>query len=211
MAAYVPLGKTQREIEELITRFCRNDVKWSAECYTAAAYEFSLISEMETANYFATKAKPLMFSLPEKKAFYYDLIDVLYLAGDYAGVKALVKQKLQKNPADLELKTYLAYIEASLGNNIVAEEIFSALKEDTLISWRRHEFDYQFDYLKARMFALSGKKEAAVNLLKRSLVKGQFCHHWDFGRDIFLKNIFSDPSFQSLIKPKEYSSVTGLP
>ena len=31
LAAYVPLGKTQREIEEMITRFCRNDAKWCAE------------------------------------------------------------------------------------------------------------------------------------------------------------------------------------
>jgi AraC-like DNA-binding protein/TolB-like protein len=211
IAAYVQAGKTQTEIEELITRFCRNDVKSCAEYYTNAAYEFSLISATETANYFAAKAKTLMSSFPEKRAFDFDLIDVLYLAGDYKGAKALVKQELQKNPGDLELKTYLAYIEASLGNTVVAEEIFSGIKEDTLIRWRRHEFDYQFDYLKARMFALSGKKEAALNLLQRALAKGQFCHHWDFGRDIFLKNIFNEPSFQAMIKPKEYSGITGLP
>lgn len=211
IAAYVPAGKTPTEIEELITRFCRNDVKSCAEYYTNAAYEFSLISATETANYFAAKAKTLMSSFPEKRAFDFDLIDVLYLAGDYKGAKALVKEEIQKNPTDFELEIYLAYIEASLGNTTVAEEIFSGIKEDTLIRWRRHEFDYQLDYLKARMFALSGKKEAALNLLQRALAKGQFCHHWDFGRDIFLKNIFSDPSFQAMIKPKEYSGVTGLP
>ena len=211
IAAYVPLGKTEKEIEELITRFCRNDVKLCAEYYTDAAYEFSLISATQTANYFASKAKTLMSSLPEKVLFDYDLIDVLYLAGDYKDAKAFLKQELQKNPANLELKIYLAYIEASLGNTIAAEEIFSDIKEDTVIAWRRNEFAYQLDYLKARMFALSGNRKAALKLVERSLVKGQFFHHWDFGRDVFLKNIFNDPSFQQMIKPKEYSSITALP
>ncbi|HKZ39306.1 MAG TPA: helix-turn-helix domain-containing protein, partial [Chryseolinea sp.] len=211
MAAYVPLGKTQREIEELINRFCRNDAKWCAEYYTVAAYEFSLISATETANYFAAKAKTLMSSLPAKKSFDFDLIDVLYLAGDYKAAQSLLKQGLKKNPADLESEIYLAYIEASLGDTIAAEEIFSGIKQDTLIFWKRHEFEYQLDYLKARMFAISGKKQAALNLLKRSLIKGQFKHHWDFDHDIFLRNVFSDSAFQSMIKPKEYSSITGLP
>ncbi len=213
--ASVRSGKTQLEIEELITRFCRNDKKFCAEYYTDAAYEFSLISATETAKYFATKARALMNSLPEKKAFSYDLIDVLYIAGDYEEAKIVLSKELRKNSQNpelsLELTLYLAYVEASLGNTATAEEIFAGIKEDTLIFWRRHEFEYQADYLRARMFALSGKKETAIELLKRSLAKGQLMHHWDFDRDIFLRNIFKDSSFQSLIMPKELSDITGLP
>ena len=210
LAAYVPAGKTQTEIEDLITRFCRNDAKWCAEYYTVAAYEFSLISDDETARYFAAKAKALMNSLPEKKSFEFEMIDVNYLVEDYKSAKVVLNTELQKNPRDLELKTYLAYIEAAMGNTAAAEEIFSEIK-DPLVFWRRHEFEYQIDYLKARMFALSGKQEGAIDLLKSALAKGQFYHHWDFDRDVFLKNIFNDSSFQSVVRPLKNKSITGLP
>ena len=151
-----------------------------------------------------------MNSLPEKKSFEFDLIDVNYLVEDYKSAKAVLNAELRKNPRDLELKTYLAYIEAAMGNTAAAEEIFSEIK-DTLVFWRRHEFEYQIDYLKARMFALSGNREGAIDLLKRALAKGQFYHHWDFDRDVFLKNIFNEPSFQSVVRPLENKSITGLP
>ena len=211
MTAYVQMGRTQIEIEDLINRFCHNDAKWCAEFYTVAAYEFTLISAKQTAKYFALKAKELLNSLPEKKAVVFDLIDALYLAEDYNGARTFLRGELQKDPGNLELETYLAYVEASVGNTTVAEEIFSRIKEDTLIFWRRHEFEYQSDYLKARMFALSGKKDAAVDLLKNALARGQLRHHWDFERDVFLRNIFDHPPFQALILPRKYHEVTAFP
>ncbi|SRR5690606_8934668 len=104
-----------------------------------------------------------------------------------------------KDPENDDLRIYLSLAAAAMGDEAAAERIFQGLGKDNLFSWRRHEYEYQSDYLKARIAALLGKKDEAVSLLKKALTKGQLRHHWDFERDVFLKPIFSYPPFQALV------------
>ena len=201
----VRLGKTSRELEAFIEdiagekmnyltdRFNADEQKVFAEYYTAAAYEYHLARNLTTARYFAEKAVSRFAHIPGQKAYKYDEIDALYLTGDYQKTKNHLEKEMKKNPANDELLIYLAQVEAAMGNEGTALKIFA--RYDTLprIYWRRHEFQYQMDYLKARIYALLGKKEHALTLLQNALDQGQLCHSWDFDRDIFLQSLLDCP------------------
>lgn len=208
---HVKMGKTRNEVEALINRFAGNDRKLYSEYFTIAAYEFGLLSETETSRYFASKAATLLRSMPGKKAERFDLADALYLSGDFEGAKVFLKQQLEKEPESDDLLMYLAQVEAALGNRSEAERIFTKLEDSPHITWRRHEYKYQSDYLKARIYAQLGEIDEAVELIRSALVKGQLRHHLDFERDIFLKPLFDYPPFQALVKPKDDTDITGLP
>jgi AraC-like DNA-binding protein/TolB-like protein len=201
VAAYSRLGKSPESIEEIIESACRLDVKWCADYYAAAGYQYSLDSKADEAKYFCLKAKQLMRNLPDEKANLFDIVDVLFLLSDYPEAKKILKQATVNDPGNLEPKIYLAYIESCLGNKESAEKIFKAINAN-LIFWRRHEFQYQKDYLEARMYALSGEKEKALAHLKLAYENGQLRHHWDYERDIFFKNLFGHPEFQKIVAPK---------
>ncbi|HEX6849512.1 MAG TPA: helix-turn-helix domain-containing protein [Chitinophagaceae bacterium] len=207
------LGKTSQEVETFIEKTMRekmkylagkfkvNEQKAGAEYYTAAAYEFYLLGKMEAARYFAQKAISLFNFIPQQKAYDYDIIDALFLSGELEKTKAHLTKELKKDPTSDELLIYVAQVEAAAGNEHAALKIFS--KYDTLprVYWRRNEFPYQKDYLKARIHALLGEKEEALALLKNALDKNQFCHYHDFGRDIFLRSLFDNAVFKEMIKP----------
>jgi tetratricopeptide (TPR) repeat protein len=216
----VKLGKTREEVETLIGRIGRENMKYLgakfkldeqqlfAEYYTAAAYEFYLAKDRETARYFAQKAASVFQDIPGQNVYKYDIVDALYLSGDFRSTKSYLQKKLKKDPANDELLIYLAQTEAAMGNESAALKIFA--KYDTLprLYWRRHEFQYHQNYLKARIYALLGKKEQTLALLKNALDKGQLCHYWDFGRDIFLISLFDDISFREMIQPHNRSEST---
>ena len=209
----VRLGKTNEEIEALIrkigseklkyltAKFKMDEQKVYADYYTAAAYEYFLAGKGEGARHFAKKAASLFAVISDQKAYKYDIADALFLSDDIQKTKDYLQMKLKKDPANHELLIYLAHVEAALGNENPALKIFS--KYDTLsrIYWRRHEFQYDINYLAARNFALLGKKDQAVSFLKRALEKGQLCHYHDFGRDMFLRSLFDYSPFQELIQP----------
>jgi AraC-like DNA-binding protein/TolB-like protein len=207
---YVKMGKTRSEVEALIDHFAGNDTKMYAEYITSAAYEFGLLSENDTSRYFAGKAVSLLQTLPGKKAELFDLADVLFLSGDLEGARTLLKQQLEKEPESRVLIVYLAKVEAALGSASEAERIFAKLEERQNIPWRRHEYTYHRDYLKARMYAQLGEIDKTMECVKSALVKGQLYHHWDFDRDIFLKPLFGHPEFQALVEPRTYEEVTTV-
>jgi AraC-like DNA-binding protein/TolB-like protein len=196
---FIRLGKESWEVEQLIERFARDDERLSAEYYSIAAYEYSLVYDEETSHYFACKASDLLRSLPGNKAELFDLADALYLSNDLDSLRFFLDRKMDEDPENDDIRIYLSLVAAAMGKEAAAERIFQGLGNDNLISWRRHEYEYQSDYLKARIAALLGKEEEAVMLLKNALVKGQLRHHWDFERDIFLKPIFYYPPFQALV------------
>ncbi|HET6769429.1 MAG TPA: helix-turn-helix domain-containing protein [Chitinophagaceae bacterium] len=219
----VRLGKTGEEVKALIDKIARekmkyltgkfniNEQKVLAEYYTAAAYEFSLASNSETSRYFAEKAVSHFAFIPGQQAYKYDIIDALCLSGDIPKTKAYIKKELKKNPGNDDLLIYLAQAEAAIGNQATALKIFSRYDSLPLIYWRRHEFEYQKDYLEARIYALLGKKDQAIVLLRKALEKGQLYHYHDFSRDIFLKSLFDHPAFLEIIKPSESSDITMKP
>ncbi|HJS53168.1 MAG TPA: helix-turn-helix domain-containing protein [Chitinophagaceae bacterium] len=208
----VRLGKTSEEVEALIGKIGRDKMKYLtakfnmdeqkvyADYYTAAAYEFYLAGNRETAQYFAKKAASLFAVINGQQAYKYDIADALYLSDDFRKTKNYLQKQLKKDPANDELLIYLAHVEAALGNEGAALKIFSKYDALSRIQWRRHEFQYQRDYLAARNFALLGKKDHAVSLLKRALEKGQLFHYHDFGRDMFLRSLFGYEPFQELIQ-----------
>jgi AraC-like DNA-binding protein/tetratricopeptide (TPR) repeat protein len=208
---YVKIGKTRSEVEALIDRFAGNDTKMYAEYFTVAAYEFGLLSETDTSRYFAGKAVKIFQTIPRNKGELFDLADAFFLSGDYERARSLIKQQLEKEPESSDLIVYLAKIEASMGNASEAERIFAILGERQNIPWRRHEYTYHRDYLKARMYAQLGEIDKTMECLKSALAKGQLYHHWDFDRDIFLKPLFDHPVFQSLVEPRKYEEVTAVP
>ncbi len=222
---YAKLGKSKEEAEALIKHFAKNDKKLYAEYYTAAAYEFGIVDEKETSLYFAKKAVAFMQTIPENRSGYYDLADALYLADNLKGAKIYLEQRLEENlnfaKDKKQLNTayytnddfliYLANVEAAMGHAAEAAQIFAKLEDRSLIFWRRHEYEYQIDYLKARVYAQLGRKKEAVALLKSALTQGQLHHHWDFGNDIFLKPLFEYPPFQALIKPEDKADITPVP
>lgn len=210
IAAAARTNKPQLEIEDFITQSCHGDAEWSAEYFTTAAYEYTLASASAPATYFAGKAKTLMESLPGNGAYDFDLADVLYLSGDYNGTRIFLNKTLKQDPANIGNRIYLAYAEAAAGNGDAARRFFAAIKDDSLLYWRRHEYPYRADYLKARIYAIDGDGREAVRLLKQSLAAGQFRHHWDFERDVFLKNIFADSTFQAITKPRQHLHVTAV-
>ncbi|HLG39072.1 MAG TPA: hypothetical protein VI461_05360, partial [Chitinophagaceae bacterium] len=133
------------------------------------------------------------------------IVDALYLSGDFRKTEEYLKKELEKSPVNDDLLIYLAQTEAAIGNERTALKIFAKYDSLPLIYWRRHEFEYQRDYLEARIYALLGKKDQAIALLRKALEKGQLCHYHDFGRDIFLKSLFDHPAFREIIKPTESS------
>jgi AraC-like DNA-binding protein/tetratricopeptide (TPR) repeat protein len=211
LSVHVQMGKSRSEVEALINRFAGDDMTLFAEYFAIAAYEFGLRSETETSRYFAGKAVTLLQSIPGNKAELFDLADALFLSGDLDGARAFLKQQLEKEPECEDLLIFLSQVEAASGNRSEAERIFAKLEERPRITWRRHEYKYHRDYLRARMYAQLGEIDEAVEFIRSALVKGQLYHHWDFDRDIFLKPIFGHPVFQSLVEPRNYEEVTAVP
>lgn len=209
----VRLGKTRREIETFIENIAGEKMKYLAgrfdvdkqkvlaEYYTAAAYEFHLAHHSTITRSIADQAVSYFALIPGEKAYKYDMIDALYLSGDYQKTKIYLEKELKKNPANDELLIYLAQVEAALGNEDSALKIFT--KYDTIprMYWRRHEFSYQKNYLKARIYALLGKKQHAYSLLQNALDQGQLCHSWDFDRDIFLESLLDYAPFKEMVRP----------
>lgn len=211
----VGLGKKKEEIEELIARIGREKMKYligrytvdeqklMADYYTAAAYEFCLGGNREASVYFAEKAVFFFEHISGQQAYHFDMADALYLSDNPQRTKDHLQRQLKKDPASDELLIYLAQVEAALGNEDAAMQIFARYEPLPGVYWRRHEFRYQTDYLKARLFALLGKEDQAVSLIARALEKGQLCHYYDFNRDVFLRSLFDNSSFHELIQPVE--------
>ncbi|MEX2568003.1 MAG: helix-turn-helix domain-containing protein [Cyclobacteriaceae bacterium] len=204
---YVKLDKSKEDVEALIHRFAQSNQVLEAEYNTAAAYEFGLKDQKNISIFFAKKAVAGFQSLPEKKGEVFDLVDALYLSGDLNTAKDYVRQNLTVDPDNQDLLIYLAHLDAALGKEKEAFENFNKM-EDNLIVWRRHEYEYQSDYLKARLYALLGKKQESMKLLNKAMEKGQLKHFYDFDRDIFLKFLFDYHPFQQMVKPREYTDIT---
>jgi AraC-like DNA-binding protein/TolB-like protein len=209
----VKLGKSREEIESLIVEIGNEKMKYLtdrynvdkhkafAEYHTAAAYEFYLAGDMEGARYFAKQATAFFARIHGQKGYKYDIIDALYLSGNLPKTKKGLQEQLKKNRSDDELLIYLAQAEAAMGNEQDAFKIMAKYDTVSRLYWRRHEFQYEKNYLKARIFALLGKKDQAVSLLKKALENGQLCHYHDFGRDIFLRSLFDYAPFREMIQP----------
>lgn len=218
--ANVKLGKSSLEIESLIKgleegkinfligKFDVNEQKVFAEFYTVAAYYFYLADKNEAARYFAQKAVGYYTLIPDQKAYKFDIIDALFLSGDVQSTKNHLTNELKKNTASDELQIYLANVEAAMGNETAALKIFSRYDSIPRMYWRRHEFMYNTNYLKARIYALLGKKDQAFALVKKALETGQLCHTWDFGGDIFLRSIFDYAPFVEATKPSDMADFT---
>jgi len=207
---YVNLGRNQGEIEKFLNSLSPSDEKLRADYYMNAAYEFGLEGKDEASLYFVRKAATLMRALPNQAAYEFDMIDVLFLLGDFDGAKEDLKKKIQEEPSD-DYLIYLGLVEAALGNETEAVRLYAQLEGRELILWRRNNLEYQTDYLNARIYALLGQKDRAVQLLKSALEKGQLFHNYDFYRDIYLKPLFDYPPFQALVQPREYADITAVP
>ncbi|MDX2048337.1 MAG: AraC family transcriptional regulator [Chitinophagaceae bacterium] len=217
---FVKLGKTSQEVENLIEKIAGEKMKYLigkfkveeqkvfAEYYTVAAYHFYLAGKTETARYFAQKAVAVYTLIPGQQAYKFDIIDALYLSGDLQRTKTHLTNELKKNQTNDDLLIYLANVEAAMGNESAALKIFSRYDTLSRVYWRRHEFQYNKDYLKARIYALLGKKEQAFALVKNALDKGQLYHTWDFGGDIFLRSLFDYIPFREIIKPVDMADST---
>ncbi len=200
---HIRMGKGTEAIEALIDKYDeRVNKKIVADYYSNAAYEYALIHEDEAARYFIDKASELMYSFPDERGHDFDLVDLLFLSGDYSGARKQLEKIKPENEVDYWL--YLSFIEAAAGNAGKALAIFDRELTSELIPWRRNPVQYQADYLKARVYALLGQEEMAIDFLERALQKGQLFHHLDFHRDIFLKPIFNHPRFKALTRPREY-------
>jgi len=209
----VRLGKTSRELEALIEdiagekmkylagRFDVDEQKVLAEYYTAAAYEYQLANHSTEARYFADKAVSHYALIPGQKAYKYDMLDALYLSGDYQKTKLRLEKELKKDPANDELLIYLAQVEAAMGKEGDALNLFAKYDSLPRMYWRRHEFPYHKDYLKARIYALLGYREQAFTLLQNALYQGQLCHNWDFDRDVFLQSLLDYAPFREMVRP----------
>lgn len=215
ISALVKLGKPGTEVEALIEKIAKekmkyltgkfklNEQKIFAEYYTVAAYYFYLSGKSETAHYFAQKAVAVYTLIPNQNAIRFDIVDALYLSGDLQKTKKHLETELKKNPANDNLLIYLANVEATLGNENAALSIFARYDTMPRIYWRRHEFPYHKDYLKARIYALLGKKDQAFAHLQTALEEGQLCHTWDFNGDIFLRPLFNYAPFIEMIRPRD--------
>lgn len=212
---HVRLGKSKTEVESFIEKVSREKMKYLtgkfdldhqkllAEYYTAAAYEFRLAGEMESARDFARRAVSLFAIIPDQQSYQYDIIDASYLTGDLRATEIYLKRELKKRPEDDDLLIYLAQTAAASGDEGTALKIITRYDSLPTIYWRRHEFAYQTDYLRARIHALLGQQDKAIGLLRKALEKGQLCHYHDFGRDIFLESLFDHPAFKEIIRPVE--------
>lgn len=202
VVTYCRLNKSTEELEEMLNSYCEKNKNWCVDYYAAAAYEYRLESKDAEVLYFAEKAMQKMQDMPDQKGNLFDMVDVLYLAGDYANAKNHLKRELHRDPNNIQLKIYLAYAETSLGNTVAGEKLFEAVNGDEIF-WQRNEFPYHIAYLKARLYALTGEDEKAIAHLKTAMEKGQFRHHWDYERDIFLKNLHNNPEFQKMVVPRD--------
>ena len=218
--AQIGLGKAREEIEAyigniggekmkyLIEKFDLDEQKVLAEFYTTAAWEFGLAGDTATASYFAKKAASCFSLVPEQRGYDFDMVEAIYLSGNFSKTKNYLESKLKKDPANDELLIYLANVEAAMGNEAAALKIFAKYDSMPRIYWRRHEFQYQKDYLKARIYALLGKKDQALDFLENALKVGQLCHYYDFERDIFLKSLFDYAPFREMTRPVDNVNFT---
>ena len=58
-------------------------------------------------------------------------------------------------------------------------------------------------YLESRILLAMGKRDAAINVMKRALDEGAFFgldQQWQ--QDIFVKSLFDHPEFQEMVQPK---------
>ncbi len=205
LRSMISLNADRPDIEKVIEKYSHGHDSLLAENYCAAAYEYKLNGREKEALYFSTQAIPLMQKLPGEKAILFDLTDAYYLNDDLQKARQHIAVKLAGNPRDAEFRIYLAMTEAAMGNEKAAYQAVSGLLDrDTIIFWRRHEYEHQSDYLLARVNALLGKKQEALSLLKQAKEKGQLYHTWDYDRDIFLLPVFEEPGFRELTAPRIY-------
>lgn len=208
--ALVSEGKSKDEIEKAIDSIAsskaallkeRNSLdedKLYATWDLSAAWEFCLSGADSSARYFAKKGLARLSKISEGDAYGFDKIDALFLIGNYKTAIEYIRQRIKQTPASEDLWVYLAQAEAASGNAATALAVLKRFENKSLIDFRRNEYPYQKDYIKARIYALLNRDGEALTLLKAAVDKGQLMHYWDYRRDIFLRSIRSSPDFMAL-------------
>ena len=118
----------------------------------------------------------------------------LYQARRWLEAKAVFEKLVMLRPDIIDFQYYLGCIAARLGNREEAMKI-----SDSLRNLQRPYLFGGHTYCRAAIAAILGEKEAAILLLKESLLQG---HHYEFHTDFNFESLWDYPPFKELIRPK---------
>ena len=79
-----------------------------------------------------------------------------------------------------------------------------ALAKEVEMTKSDHDFGYT-EYEMARVHALLGNTEKALDYLDQSIQNGRLFHHLHFGRDFYLRSLWNHPRFNTLLKTRAIS------
>jgi tetratricopeptide (TPR) repeat protein len=126
-----------------------------------------------------------------------DLAFALYIAEEWEKSKALFKELAEKNPDNVEYKSFLGRLAARGSDQKGALKISGELQQIK----RPYLFGYH-TYCRACIASLLGEREQAVELLREAFAHG-YAHGVYLHRDIDLEALREYPPFQELLWPKE--------
>ena len=206
-----------------------NQRKNKPEDYLKAAYIFKYIYPNETENPFLTGVKESVDQYSEDSVTpwygtghfldFQSKATAYYVLGEWEKAQSVLNNMSLINTNFY--KPYMAFpdnsyweklwhtalqgcIYAHLGNRLNAEEQIEILSDLGKLYDSSHAFFNKgsIPYLQARIYAVLGQKEKAVDLLKKSVEEGRIFGFWRFHFDLHLINLKGYEPFEELIKPK---------
>jgi len=131
-----------------------------------------------------------------RRAHLYNLAQTLYWDGQWDESRGVFLQLSGEDPDDLDYRGYLGVVSARLNDLEAASRISNEMAMvDGPYLWGRNTL------WRARIEALLGHREQAVELLRRAFNEGRTYGIW-LHRDTDLESLRDYPPFQELIRPK---------
>jgi tetratricopeptide (TPR) repeat protein len=183
--ARTALGQV-REVEDLVEEAVRKDAQ-PVQAARSAGLEFRAHGDSAAASAFYERALDMLRGRPEEvpgtTSYRRDLAETLYLLGRWAEARAIVDGLLQEEPGNVEYMGLLGSLAARTGDPEEARRMSVRLESMEIpYDWGNSTF------LRARIAALLGERERAVELLRAAHEQG-----WGFFR-----NLHTEMDFEGL-------------
>jgi len=202
LIALAALGKIEeinQRINECLTRY-----KKSQFIEETPGYLMLVASRELRAHGYPEVSKKLLkrtiewFNTHPDDKYRYDLAQTYYLAEQWHIAQKLIEVLAEENPEDIDYLGYLGAIAARKGDENEVERI------STLLSEMEKSFIFgRNNFWLARIAAIKGEKELAVQLLRDAISQGEFYFHLHDLAEMDLESLRDYPPYQELIKPKE--------
>jgi len=131
----------------------------------------------------------------ETPVYRYRLAEILYEAERWQEARILIQELVEEFPGNQRYLGYLGILNARLGNTRQALRIDEELRAmDSSYGWA--------SYWRARIAAVRGERDRAVDLLNDAVAKGHFWTGRLYHTDKDLESLRGHPAFEKLLQPK---------